>query len=77
MDELGHKRFEGAFKGGNIAGYWNTCGSKEGWTPATFVSSRDKPASAKRQSVLDYMDEEDKVIGESTTGRATMWRDRR
>lgn len=61
MDELGHKRFEGAFKGGNAAGYFNTCGSKEGWAPTVFVSSRENPASAKRQSIFDFMDDEDMV----------------
>ncbi|KAL7924205.1 hypothetical protein ACQKWADRAFT_319713 [Trichoderma austrokoningii] len=43
--------------------YFNTVGSKEGWTPATFVSSRtnrhkDEPASLQ-QRPEDYMDEED------------------
>jgi len=61
MNELGHKKFEGAFKGGNVAGYFNTCGSKEGWAPSTFVSSRDKPTEAKKQSIFDFMDEEDMV----------------
>ena len=30
----------GAFTGGFSAGYFNTVGSEEGWTPSTFVSSR-------------------------------------
>jgi G patch domain-containing protein 1 len=43
--------------------YFNTVGSKEGWTPSTFVSSRsnrkkDDPKSAQ-QRPEDFMDEED------------------
>jgi len=30
------------FLGGFSAGYKNTCGSKEGWVPSTFISSRDQ-----------------------------------
>ncbi|KAI9140593.1 hypothetical protein BKA69DRAFT_1078742 [Paraphysoderma sedebokerense] len=58
-DEKGRKRLHGAFKGGFSAGYFNTVGSKEGWTPSTFVSSR---SSRKEQTQLrpeDFMDEED------------------
>ncbi|PHH85511.1 hypothetical protein CDD83_319 [Cordyceps sp. RAO-2017] len=62
-DEKGRKRLHGAFTGGWSAGYFNTVGSKEGWTPSTFVSSRsnrrkDGPASNPRRAE-DYMDEED------------------
>ncbi|KAL6902726.1 hypothetical protein GGI43DRAFT_433534 [Trichoderma evansii] len=62
-DEKGRRRLHGAFTGGWSAGYFNTVGSKEGWTPATFVSSRtnrrkDEPASLQ-QRAEDYMDEED------------------
>ncbi|AEO58957.1 hypothetical protein MYCTH_2128009 [Thermothelomyces thermophilus ATCC 42464] len=54
-DERGRKRLHGA--------YFNTVGSKEGWTPSTFVSSRtnrrkDDPNAAQRRPE-DYMDEED------------------
>lgn len=43
--------------------YFNTVGSKEGWTPSTFVSSRsnrrkDEPGYSQ-QRAEDYMDEED------------------
>lgn len=43
--------------------YYNTVGSKEGWTPSTFVSSRsnrkkDEPKQAQ-QRPEDFMDEED------------------
>ena len=34
------ERFHGAFTGGFSAGHHNTAGSSEGWTPATFRSSR-------------------------------------
>lgn len=62
-DEKGRRRLHGAFTGGWSAGYFNTVGSKEGWTPATFVSSRtnrrkDESASTQ-QRAEDYMDEED------------------
>ncbi|KAF2199403.1 DUF1604-domain-containing protein [Delitschia confertaspora ATCC 74209] len=62
-DERGRKRLHGAFTGGFSAGYFNTVGSKEGWTPATFVSSRsnrhqDRP-KADSQRPEDFMDEED------------------
>ncbi|KIW12913.1 hypothetical protein PV08_08100 [Exophiala spinifera] len=62
-DDRGRKRLHGAFTGGFSAGYFNTVGSKEGWTPSTFVSSRQnrmkdgaKPAQQKPE---DFMDEED------------------
>ncbi|KAI1437126.1 DUF1604-domain-containing protein [Xylaria sp. CBS 124048] len=66
-DERGRKRLHGAFTGGWSAGYFNTVGSKEGWTPSTFVSSRSNrhkdganPATQqKKQRVEDFMDEED------------------
>ncbi|POS80059.1 G-patch domain-containing protein [Diaporthe helianthi] len=62
-DERGRKRLHGAFTGGWSAGYFNTVGSKEGWTPSAFVSSRsnrrkdDKSATSQRPE--DFMDEED------------------
>ncbi|GBO08529.1 G patch domain-containing protein 1, partial [Araneus ventricosus] len=59
-DEKGRQRFHGAFTGGFSAGYFNTVGTKEGWTPSTFVSSRDKKSSDhKQQNPEDFMDEED------------------
>lgn len=62
-DERGRKRLHGAFTGGFSAGYFNTVGSKEGWTPATFVSSRtnrakDGTAPAQKKAE-DFMDDED------------------
>lgn len=62
-DERGRKRLHGAFTGGFSAGYFNTVGSKEGWTPQTFVSSRSLRAKREEgkeaQRVEDFMDEED------------------
>ncbi|KAF4122136.1 G patch domain-containing protein 1 [Geosmithia morbida] len=61
-DDRGRKRLHGAFTGGWSAGYYNTVGSKEGWTPSTFVSSRSdrrKDDAAKQQRPEDFMDEED------------------
>ncbi|KAK5137390.1 hypothetical protein LTR08_008968 [Meristemomyces frigidus] len=61
-DERGRKRLHGAFTGGFSAGYFNTVGSKEGWAPATFVSSRLNRAKDGKQpgrKPEDFMDEED------------------
>lgn len=62
-DERGRKRLHGAFTGGFSAGYSNTVGSKEGWAPSTFVSSRanrqKEGQKAKEQRPEDFMDEED------------------
>ena len=56
-DEKGRKRFHGAFTGGFSAGHFNTCGSKEGWQPTNFISKKE--IKAKKQTIFDYMDEED------------------
>ncbi|XP_017295369.1 G patch domain-containing protein 1 isoform X2 [Kryptolebias marmoratus] len=59
-DEKGrYQRFHGAFTGGFSAGYFNTVGSKEGWTPSTFVSSRQQKAEKHRARPEDFMDDED------------------
>ncbi|KAK0565884.1 hypothetical protein OC861_003545 [Tilletia horrida] len=62
-DDQGRQRFHGAFTGGFSAGYYNTVGSKEGWQPASFKSSRKDRAGAAQggaqQRVEDFMDEED------------------
>ena len=60
-DERGRRRFHGAFTGGFSAGYWNTVGSAEGFTPKIFKSSR-KDKFNKDDFVSkpeDYMDDED------------------
>lgn len=61
-DDQGRKRLHGAFTGGFSAGYFNTVGSKEGWTPSTFTSSRSnrqKDGVPHKQRPEDYMDDED------------------
>ena len=66
-DEQGRKRLHGAFTGGFSAGYFNTVGSKEGWTPSQFVSSRTKrhkDAVPTQQKAEDFMDEEDTANAE-------------
>ncbi|GAA5923523.1 uncharacterized protein JCM15063_003675 [Sporobolomyces koalae] len=62
-DDQGRRRLHGAFTGGFSAGYYNTVGSKEGWTPSTFKSSRSQRASSDKRDTAEaaraYMDEED------------------
>ncbi|KAL0078801.1 hypothetical protein F4703DRAFT_1877266 [Phycomyces blakesleeanus] len=58
-DENGRRRFHGAFTGGFSAGYYNTVGSKEGWQPSNFVSSRSSRNENKEMRPEDYMDDED------------------
>ncbi|KDN52316.1 hypothetical protein K437DRAFT_254300 [Tilletiaria anomala UBC 951] len=66
-DEQGRRRFHGAFTGGFSAGYFNTVGSKEGWKPTTFRSSRTEKLAASgggekakpMSKPEDFMDEED------------------
>ncbi|KAF9695953.1 hypothetical protein EKO04_005767 [Ascochyta lentis] len=62
-DDRGRRRLHGAFTGGFSAGYFNSVGSKEGWTPKTFVSSRSSrnkaQAAGPAQRAEDFMDEED------------------
>ncbi|XP_047315906.1 G patch domain-containing protein TGH isoform X2 [Impatiens glandulifera] len=60
-DEEGRRRFHGAFTGGYSAGYYNTVGSKEGWTPQTFTSSRNNRAQVAQQNILNFMDDEEKA----------------
>ena len=82
-DERGRRRLHGAFTGGFSAGYgvhsalrahilmphsyFNTVGSKEGWTPSTFVSSKSnrwKDSGSKQQKAEDFMDDEDLAAAE-------------
>ncbi|CAD8165235.1 unnamed protein product [Paramecium octaurelia] len=65
-DEKGHKRFHGAFEGGFEAGFKNTVGSKQGWAPQKFISSRTNRAKYNNQTIKDYMDEDD--IGRQKLG---------
>lgn len=57
-DEKGRRRFHGAFTGGFSAGYFNSVGSKHGWVPQTFKSTRGERAEASTFSVDDFMDDE-------------------
>ncbi|KAM7537174.1 hypothetical protein Aperf_G00000077901 [Anoplocephala perfoliata] len=55
-------RFHGAFTGGFSAGYFNTVGSKEGFKPQSFTSSRRNRTQHTDQLQAkpeDFMDEED------------------
>lgn len=69
-DERGRKRLHGAFTGGFSAGYFNTVGSKEGWTPSAFVSSRTNrrkdDLTAAQQRPEDFMDDEDLADAEES-----------
>ncbi|KAH9812604.1 hypothetical protein DFH28DRAFT_931022 [Melampsora americana] len=65
-DEKGRRRLHGAFTGGFSAGYFNTVGSKEGWVPTEFKSSRatkhkanDEPKRTGASRPEDFMDAED------------------
>ncbi|XP_064641606.1 G patch domain-containing protein 1-like isoform X2 [Lineus longissimus] len=62
-DKRGRQRFHGAFTGGFSAGFFNTVGSKEGFIPSTFVSSKSqKPETSDGkcgQRPEDFMDDED------------------
>ncbi|XP_027329720.1 G patch domain-containing protein TGH isoform X2 [Abrus precatorius] len=60
-DEEGRRRFHGAFTGGFSAGYYNTVGSKEGWAPQSFKSSRKNRAEFKEQNILNFLDEDEKA----------------
>eukprot|EP00968_Pinguiococcus_pyrenoidosus_P014254 scaffold1298_cov257-Pinguiococcus_pyrenoidosus.AAC.12 len=68
-DAEGRRRFHGAFTGGFSAGYFNTVGSKEGWAPKSFQSSRQKRQRVE-QRPEDFMDEEDGLLGSLNTTEA-------
>ena len=64
-DEEGRRRFHGAFTGGFSAGYYNTVGSKEGWVPAQFKSSRQTGKWSRelvKDKPEDFMDDEDMSV---------------
>ncbi|GJP40377.1 hypothetical protein CLOM_g24647 [Closterium sp. NIES-68] len=65
-DDAGRRRFHGAFTGGFSAGYFNTVGSKEGWEPATFRSSRSNRAERREQRVAELMDADERDDAERT-----------
>ncbi|KXN64641.1 DUF1604-domain-containing protein, partial [Conidiobolus coronatus NRRL 28638] len=60
-DEQGRRRFHGAFTGGYSAGYYNTVGSREGWAPSDFKSTKTnrRTKDSNERKILDFMDEED------------------
>ncbi|CAM9183852.1 unnamed protein product, partial [Discosporangium mesarthrocarpum] len=58
------ERFHGAFTGGFSAGFFNTVGTAEGWTPSSYTSSRDKRAPLREQRPEDFMDKEDGLLTE-------------
>lgn len=58
-DEKGRRRFHGAFTGGFSAGYFNSVGTREGWAPSHFISSRNKRGEVPEARPENYMDEED------------------
>lgn len=60
VDDHGRRRFHGAFTGGFSAGYMNSVGTPEGWTPTAFKSSRVDKAQISSQRPEDFMDEEDR-----------------
>ncbi|XP_026750397.2 G patch domain-containing protein 1 homolog [Galleria mellonella] len=60
VDSHGRRRFHGAFTGGFSAGFGNTVGTPEGWTPASFKSSRSEKAQISSQKAEDFMDDEDR-----------------
>ncbi|OAD52402.1 G patch domain-containing protein 1 like protein [Eufriesea mexicana] len=58
-DAQGRRRFHGAFTGGFSAGYFNTVGTRDGWRPQQFKSSRGSKAEGITQCPEDFMDDED------------------
>ena len=50
------RRLHGAWEGGWSAGYFNTAGSREGWTPAAFTSSRSVRSERRAYTAADAMD---------------------
>ncbi|XP_053992641.1 G patch domain-containing protein 1-like isoform X2 [Hylaeus volcanicus] len=63
----GRRVFHGAMTGGFVAGYNNTVGSAEGWTPTTFFSSQKQRSKLRHACIQDYMDDED--VEEMMTGK--------
>lgn len=63
LDEQGRRRFHGAFTGGYSAGYFNTVGSKEGWTPSSFVSQRRARGAINTSDAPATSDDDDNTSG--------------
>ncbi|OAF68426.1 hypothetical protein A3Q56_03846 [Intoshia linei] len=75
-DNKGRQRFHGAFTGGFSAGHFNTVGTKEGWAPGSFKSSRsDRFKDFVSVAPQHYMDDDDYresgAIALSTQGKYT------
>ena len=72
-DAEGRRRFHGAFEGGFSAGYHNTVGSKEGWAPSAFRSSRGDraPANDERSRAEAYMDDDEREAAQAARLEAT------
>ena len=72
-DAEGRRRFHGAFEGGFSAGYHNTVGSKEGWAPSAFRSSRGDraPANDERSRAETYMDDDEREAAQAARLEAT------
>ncbi|KDD76790.1 DUF1604 hypothetical protein [Helicosporidium sp. ATCC 50920] len=51
-DAQGRRRFHGAFTGGFSAGYYNTVGSRDGWAPSAFKSTRNE-----RNTIVQHMEQ--------------------
>jgi len=60
-DSRGRRRFHGAFTGGFSAGFWNTVGSEEGFTPRIYVSNKSQKwdKTLLQSKPEDFMDSED------------------
>jgi G patch domain-containing protein 1 len=76
-DDEGRRRFHGAFTGGFSSGYFNSVGSKEGWAPKAFVSSRSAraDAGALRRDARDYMDADELAESEGAAAGALTTRE--
>lgn len=65
-DQKGKKRFHGAFTGGFSAGYRNTVGSAEGWTPSSYSGIQNDISDANyMMQYNNLMDDEDLIDYES------------
>jgi Protein of unknown function (DUF1604) len=67
-------RLHGAFTGGWSAGYYNTVGSKEGWKPNEYRSSRSERMKFERKTVSDFMDEEDDPLLAGSIALKSEWK---
>lgn len=63
-DDQGRTKFRGAFSGALTAryvAYHGTVGSKEGFTPVEWQSSRSRRTQISQQNVTMFMDDEDEM----------------